>query len=329
MLENIFCLNTLNKLGNFHRDLMLQLQNSMDTFITDKDIYDFINKFIEENNLLKAFPIGISINWIIAHDSFHESNLKTLKEEDFIKIDVGLIESGNIIDCARTFVYKSNNPIPIPIPICIGDCEKICNGVEDYIRKQIETEGKVSIQKISALTNALIISKGYNALDFLGGHTIEYGKVHGKHYILNKPLKLLPKEASLFIDPNAEIGSEEMFAIEIYLGEKKTSGNMIKSTSLPITHYQVNFEDLEKIKLNQKEKETINKILFKTNNLVYEYIIHKEFCDKIIKSLIEKNAIIKHEPLEFKCFNNKEKIKYIQYEDCFLIRGRQLINLSK
>jgi methionine aminopeptidase len=335
MSKNIFCLDTLNKLGNSHREIMSQLKISMDSFATNKDIYNFINDFLCRNNLSKAFPIGISINHVIAHDSYHESNIKTLKQGDFIKIDIGLIESGNIIDSARTFVYKSDKPtstlplpLPLPLPNCITDCESICNSVEDYIRKQIETEGKISIQKISALTNALVVSKGYDTLDFLGGHTIEYGKVHGKHYILNKPVKLLPKSASMFIDTSAEIGHEEMFAIEIYIGEKKASGTMIKSTTIPVTHYQVNSDELEQIKLNKEEKDTIDKLILKTNNLAYEYSTHKEFNAKIIKSLIEKNAIIKHDALEFKS-NSKEKIKYIQYEDCYLIRDGELINLSK
>jgi len=207
------------------------------------------------NNLSKAFPIGISINHVIAHDSFHESNVVNLKKGDFIKIDVGLIEDGNIIDCARTFVYKSE------IPQCIIDCEEIAREVEKFIEKQIDEEGKVPIQKISAITNALICSKGYNALDYLGGHTIELGKVHGQHYILNKPLKLLPKEAIQFINPDAEIGREEMFAIEVYIGEKKDYGNMIKSKTIPITHYQLNDqqEEIAHIKFNSKEKDTIEK----------------------------------------------------------------------
>jgi methionine aminopeptidase len=275
-----------------------------------------------KNNLSKAFPIGISINHIIAHDSFHESNIKYLKKGDFIKIDVGFIENGNIIDSARTFIYNSN------VPQCINDCKEIANGVEKFLQKEIAEEGKVQIQKISAITNALITTKGYNALDYLGGHTIEFGKVHGKHYILNKPLKLLPKEAEMFIDPLAEIGEEEMFAIEIYIGEKKSTGCMIKSTIIPITHYQLNtIEEINKLKLNQKEKLIINEILSKTSNLVYEYIIHKDFNQQIIKKLIELGAIIQHDVLEFKS-NSTEKIKYIQYEDCYLIRDKKLINLS-
>ena len=323
-MENyIFCIDTLNKLGNFHKELMEQLKKSINSFDTNKDIYDYINNYLIKNNLSKAFPIGISINHVIAHDSFHETNIKNLKKGDFIKIDVGLIENGNIIDSARTFVYKSD------IPNCIVDCEEIAKGVENFIAKELESEGKVSIQKISAITNALITSKGYNALDYLGGHTIEYGKVHGKHYILNKPLKLLPKEAEMFIDSSAEIGEEEMFAIEIFIGEKKSSGTMIKSTTIPITHYQVlGEEELKKIKLNMEERNILDNILSKTNYLVYEYILHKDFNPKTIKKLIDIGAIMKHDALEFKS-NSKEKIKYIQHEDCYLIRDGKLLNLSK
>jgi methionine aminopeptidase len=323
-MENyIFCLETLNKLGNYHRELMEQLKNSINFFNTNKDIYDFINNYIIKNNLSKAFPIGISINHIIAHDSFHESNVNNLKKGDFIKIDIGLIENGNIIDSARTFVYKSDI-----ISQCINDCEEIAMEVEKFINKEVESKGKVSIQKISGITYALISSKGYNALDFLGGHTIEYGKVHGKHYILNKPLKLLPKGAEMFIDSSAEIGEEEMFAIEIYIGEKKSSGSMIKSTTIPITHYQINDDKTILEKLNKEEKEIFSKIASLTNNLAYEYILHKDFNPKIIKKLIDSGAIIKHDALEFKS-NSKEKIKYIQYEDCYLIRDGKLINLSR
>jgi methionine aminopeptidase len=319
MSDKIYNVDILEKLGNLHKILMKDLDESIDLVITNKDIYEHIDNYIKKNNLSKAFPIGISINHVIAHDSFHESNIMNLKKGDFIKIDVGLIEDGNIIDCARTFVYRSD------IPQCINDCTQIAKSVEKFIEKQIEQEGKIQIQKISAMTNALVSSKGYDALDYLGGHTIEYGKVHGKHFILNKPLKLLPKEAEKFIDKFAEICEEEMFAIEIYIGEKKSSGNMIKSLSIPVTHYQV--VEQSDIKLNQEEKEIVNKIATITNYLVYDYTLHKDFNQKIIKKLIEIGVIIKHDALEFKS-NSKEKIKYIQYEDCYLIRDGKLINLS-
>lgn len=322
-MEETFNLEILKKLGNYHKKLMRELDELINTFETNRDIYNYINKYLISNNLSKAFPIGISINHIIAHDSFHESSIKKLKVGDFIKIDVGLIELGNIIDSARTFVYKSD------LPQCIIDCKTIAKSVEESISKDI-IEGKpVLIQKISALTNALITIKGYNALDFLGGHTIEYGKVHGSHYILNKPLRLLPKEAQMFIDHTATIEEGEMFAIEIYIGEKKSNGIMIKSNTIPVTHYQVNDEMTKDVleKLKPNEKEIFEKIKLETKGLVYEYTTHSNYNTLIINKLIKENYIIKHEALEFKS-SSKEKIKYIQYEDCFIIKDNQLYNLS-
>lgn len=322
--NNTFDLDILNKLGNYHKKIMNQLTEKMNLFETNKDIYNYINDYIKNNNLKKAFPIGISINHVIAHDSYHDSNIKKLKIGDFIKIDIGLIENGNIIDSARTFVYK------FEIPKCIDDCKSVAKSIEESICKDLIQSKPILIQKISALTNAIIISKGYHTLDYLGGHTIEYGKVHGKHYILNKPLKLLPKEAHMFINPNAEIGEGEMFAIEIYIGEKKSDGTMIKSSTIPVTHYQINenLTNKEIIKLNHNEKVIFDKIKLNTSGLVYEYTEHKNYDYKIIKKLIDSNYIIKHEALEFKS-NSKEKIKYIQYEDCYIILNGQLINLSE
>lgn len=322
-LQKTFDLEILNKLGTYHKKLMFELEEQINNFQTNKDIYLYIDDYLRQNNLKKAFPIGISINHIVAHDSFHEHHIVNLYKDDFIKIDVGLIEYGNIIDSARTFIYKSD------IPQCIKDCKLIAKQIEESISKDVIENKQIMIQKISALTNALITMKGYNVLDYLGGHTIEYGKVHGKHLILNKPLKLLPKEAHQFIDQNAKIENGEMFAIEIYIGEKKYDGNMIKNSTIPITHYQINddIKDTEIKKLNLNEKEILNSIKSNTNGLAYEYFEHNNYDKQIIKKLIDKNFIIKHEPLEFTT-KSKEKIKYIQYEDCFIISNNQLFNLS-
>ena len=324
-LNKTFDLKILNKLGQYHKKLMSELNECLNNFESNKDIYNYIDNYLRQNNLKKAFPIGISINHVIAHDSFHESNEQKLKKGDFIKIDIGIIELGNIIDSARTFIYKSDI-----IHKSILDCELIAKSIENSISKDVMEGNPIMIQKISALTNALITMNGYIALDFLGGHTIEYGKVHGKHYILNKPLKLLPPEAKNFISPSAEISDGEMFAIEIYIGEKKSEGNMIKSITIPTTHYQLNpgLTNDEIKKLSPDEKKVFDDIKKNNYELVYEWLEHKKYNSVIIKKLIDTNYIIKHEALEFKA-NSKEKIKYVQYEDCFIIKDNQLINLSR
>lgn len=324
-MDQQFNLEILKKLAQHHKNLMSLIQDEFDlfNFTSDKDIYDFITQYFVENNLEKAFPVGISINQIIAHNSYHPTNLIKLKPNDFVKIDFGLIEQGNIIDSARTFVYK---PVNSCIPKAILDAQNITKKIENYIRQEIQTNNIVNVQKISTLTNALIVQAGYDSLGLIGGHSIEFGKVHGKKLILNKPLGLLPPQAKNFIDENWTLSNNEMFAIEIYLPEFKASGDMIQSTTIPITHYSVDTTKTDFKNLSKSEQETLNQLNIKTNGLVYEHFVHDLYNKKNISELVKKNFIIKHYPLEFKSQNNN-RVKYVQYEDCFLIQSNQLFNL--
>ena len=322
----MFDLEILTKLGDYHKKLFSLLENNLDTFESNKTIYEFIENYIKINNLNLAFPIGISINHVIAHDSFHPLHLILLNKGDFVKIDVGFIENSNIIDSARTFEYKKDKLSEgNKENKCINDCKEIANKVEDYIRNQIESSGSVSIQKISSYSNALIVSKGYLGLDYLGGHSIEYGKVHGRKLILNKPLSLLPIQATQFINCDETLGQDEMFAIEIYIGDHIAIGTMVKSTKIPPTHYQIN-EDIESEKiLDLKEKNIFNKIKEFTHGLAYHHNVNTQFDTNIISKLIKKNLIYVHEALEY----TNPKVKFVQYEDCFIIKQNKLINLSK
>jgi methionine aminopeptidase len=324
-MDSQFNLSILKKLAEHHKQLMSELAEKFTvlSFTSDKDIYDFITEYYNKNNLVKAFPVGISINQVVAHNSYHPMNLIKLKPNDIVKIDFGFIEQGNIIDSARTFVYKpENSTIKIK---AIDDAKNITKKIEDYISEEIELSGSVNIQKISALTNALVVQCGYDSLGLIGGHSIEFNKVHGKKLILNKPLGLLPAQAKNFIDVNWTLSNNEMFAIEIYLPETKASGELIQSMSIPITHYELN--QIESNNLTPQELNVFNSIKTITKGLVYEHFIHDQFDKKLINELIRKNFIIKHFPLEFKSNDKNKKIKYIQYEDCFLIQDNQVINL--
>jgi methionine aminopeptidase len=319
---NIFNKDILIKLGNEHKKILELVKNNINTMKSNKDLYKLIDNYIRENSLNKAFPIGISINEIIAHDSYHVDNKILFRDGDLIKVDVGLEEDGNIIDSARTFEYKTNiNNKPI------DDCREIVERVEVFIKEEYKKNKKIIVQDISTEIFNNITQKGYNALDFLGGHNIEYGKVHGKKLILNKPLSQLPALCKNFINSKDELGEGEMFAIEVFIPEKKSEGNMIQNTKLLVTHYEVN-EKYSMENLTAKEFSVLENIIKITKLLPYEYKIHDNYDKYIIKSLIEKGKIIKHLPLEW--IDKKKKIKYIQYEDCFIIdKDNGIINLSK
>lgn len=321
--NNLFDLDKLKKIASHHKELMhnIKIKLENEELKSNKILYDYITNYYTENNLNKAFPVGISVNNIIAHDSYHPEHIINFKKGDYIKVDFGIEEEGHIIDSARTIEYgtcvKSK---------AILDCAEIVESIEKYINKEIELNKKILVQKISVLTNAQIVSRGYNSLDFLGGHNIEKGCVHGKKLILNKPLTHLPEECVKYIDKNAELTDGEMFAIEVYIPNIKSSGSMVQNVKLPVTHFEID-KDFKINLLNAKERIIFQELKNKTKNLPYEYHINELFDKKIIKSLITKQAITKHLPLEW--IDKLNEIKYVQYEDCYIIKDNKVINLSK
>lgn len=326
----IFDRNTLLRLGEEHKKLMSLISDNINSMKSDKELYGYIDNYLGSNNLNRAFPIGISINGIIAHDSYHKDNKRYFKEGDLIKVDIGLEECGNIIDSARTYEYVSTINQE-----AIEDCKEIVRLTEEFIRKEYKKNNKIKVQAISTVIYFHIVKKGYHALDFLGGHNIEYGRVHGKKLILNKPLTHLPSACQNFVNKTDELSEGEMFAIEVFIPDKKNTnkidinGKMVQNINLPITHYELDRDTINEYdKLTEREIEVLKDLEERTKLLPYEYILHEKYDKYIIKSLIEKEKIIKHLPLEW-IDKEKKDIKYIQYEDCFLIEKEDILNLSK
>jgi methionine aminopeptidase len=307
--------NTLLRLGEEHKKLMFLIRDNINNMKSDKKLYKFIDAYLINNNLNKAFPIGISINGIIAHDSYHKDNKRYFMEGDLIKVDIGLEECGNIIDSARTYEYISNTSKQ-----AIEDCKEIVRLTEDFIRKEYKKNNKIKVQAISTVIYYHIVQKGYHA-----------GRVHGKKLILNKPLTHLPLECQNFVNKIDELREGEMFAIEVFIPDKKNTNNgkMIQNINLPITHYELNRDTINDVdKLTEIEIKILKELEESTKLLPYDYILHEKYDKYIIKSLIEKEKIIKHLPLEW-IDKGKRDIKYIQYEDCFLIEKDEILNLSK
>jgi methionyl aminopeptidase len=322
----IFDRTILLRLGEEHKKLMCLIKDNINSMKSDKELYQFIDAYLTSNNLNKAFPIGISINSIIAHDSYHKDNKRYFKEGDLIKVDIGLEESGNIIDSARTYEYISNTSKE-----AIEDCKEIVRLTEEFIRKEYKKNNKIKVQAISTVIYCHIAKRGYHALDYLGGHNIEFGRVHGKKLILNKPLTHLPVGCQNYVNKTDELSEGEMFAIEVFIPNMKNlkNGNMIQNINLPITHYEIDRDKINDVdRLPEREREVLKELEIITKLLPYEYILHEKYDKYIIKSLIEKEKIIKHLPLEW-IDKEKKDIKYIQYEDCFLIEKEEILNLSK
>ena len=121
-----------------------------------------------------------------------------------------------------------------------------------------------------------------------------------------------------------------MFAIEVFIPNKKTNGYMMQNDKLLITHYELNDEliEIDKAGLRDQERGILKDIATITKGLPYEYRIHDKYDKYIIKSLITKAYIKKHLPLQW-VDRDKKNIKYIHYEDCFIIDPvNGIVNLS-
>jgi methionine aminopeptidase len=363
-----FNLDILTKLGTHHKKIMEMVRSNINNMNTNKELYNFVNNYLIEHSINKAFPIGISINEIIAHDSYHKDNKIKFNNSDLIKVDIGMEEDGNIIDSARTFIYTPTHPAATTPVLststlststnadgayraygadkeedlkAVGVCREIVKNVEIFIRNEYATNKKINIQKISNEIYNNITANGYHALDFLGGHTIEHGKVHGKKLILNKPLTHLPEQCKSFINPNDELVEGEMFAIEVFIPNKKTNGYMMQNDKLLITHYELNDKLVEAglvaggpgsveavvggpgsvEAVVGGERDVLKDIATITKGLPYEYRIHDKYDKYIIKSLITKGYIKKHLPLQW-VDRDKKKIKYIHdYKNDELVQG--------
>ena len=81
--NNLFNLDKLNKLASHHKKLMscVQLKMENQEIKSNEELYNFITAYLTENRLNKAFPVGISINNIIAHDSYHPEHIIIFNEQ--------------------------------------------------------------------------------------------------------------------------------------------------------------------------------------------------------------------------------------------------------
>jgi hypothetical protein len=120
-----------------------------------------------------------------------------------------------------------------------------------------------------------------------------------------------------------------MFAIEVFIPNKKTNGYMMQNDKLLITHYELNDKLVEAGLVAGGERDVLKDIATITKGLPYEYRVHDKYDKYVIRTLIAKGYIKKHLPLQW-VDRDKKNIKYIHYEDCFIIDPvKGIVNLSQ
>ncbi len=187
-------------------------------------VYDKIHELIDLQTVINpnigiAFPPGISIGKIAAHDSAYLSDGRTIKKDDIVKIDIGIHCSGYIIDCAKTFdLGKKNNSLVEATRLATSTAIK-------------EIGPDQNIADISALIQETICSfDGVVPVRGLGGHNIRPYIIHA-----GKLIPCVPSSGD-----KGTILAGEQYAIETFaaLGEGKFA-DCHDVLDWPATHFML------------------------------------------------------------------------------------------
>lgn len=119
-----------------------------------------------------AFPVDVSINNIAAHYSAASNDTTLFKENDLVKVDIGVHINGAIADTA--------------VSIDLGNNNEMIRAAEDALKEALKlTMPGVKLFEIGQAIQQVIQSYGYSPIRNLSGHGIELFKVHTKPNIPN------------------------------------------------------------------------------------------------------------------------------------------------
>lgn len=179
-----------------------------------------------------AFPTGMSVNNVIAHQTCDSGDPRVLGVDDLLKLDFGTHVNGYIIDSAFSVAFNE-------------EYQPLLDAAQDAVWTAIKMSGvDASIYDISKGIKEVIESyevtikgKTYplKPIRDLGGHSIGRYRVHSDQIILCAPYESEEYKGSRM--------REGQYAIECF--PSSGSGKMFKSRSKVTDHYMASGEVLD------------------------------------------------------------------------------------
>ncbi len=173
----------------------LMVVNEIEEFI-NKEFEKVKDKF-ENTDLRKAFPVNISVNEVAAHYTPFDKEY-FFKEEDIVKLDLGISIDGWIADTALT-VYLGKDKEKEKI---LEASKKALENVKKTIKKGIKNN------ELGEVIEKSIKDFNLNPIYNLGGHSIEQYNLHSGVFIpnYNNNDNVVLKEGIYAIEPFATNG---------------------------------------------------------------------------------------------------------------------------
>ena len=137
------------------------------------DIAESVEKRIHELGGVPAWPLNISINEIAAHYSPSRGDETTVKENDLVKLDVGVSVDGYIADTACTIALSDEDKILV---------EATDNALQEAIKL---VKPGIDVNEIATKIEEIIKSYNLNPIINLTGHGLERFLIHAEPRIPN------------------------------------------------------------------------------------------------------------------------------------------------
>ena len=288
------------KAGIIHKIINKSINDNLNNFSSSMDIVLFIENEIkrytkyDENNPLNAgiaFPVGISINEIVAHDTPYNFDI-IFSDNDLIKIDYGIHINGCISDGAFSYCKSgkynelidiSKKATEIGIKNSGPDC--ILGEIGESIQEYIESKEINIDQKIYKLKSIYDIC-GHNMAPYI---------IH-----LNKAVP------NIKLNYRERMSEDEVFAIETF----PTIGNgkiyECNNCNHFMIHYKNDINSIEGNKFLENIYENRKTLAFcqrwfdfeiPDNKIITKFPVLKT-CDSSVVSQYEKTIYIKNNGVE-------------------------------
>ena len=256
--ESPIFINDLRKAAECHMAVRQFIQGLVKPGMKLYDICNLVeNKIIEllgcpENKLGcgVAFPTGVSVNNIIAHDTANPDDARILLSDDVCKLDIGIHINGRIIDSAFTIAFNEKYK-NLLLATKEATLKAISLAGPDMLCNEISKEIKEVIESYQVELNGKMID--IKAIDELGGHTIDKYNIHSGKLLLSGP-----SDHPLY--RNMRMSEGEEWAIETFASTG--TGTCKFSLEKDVNHYM----------LNPYNSKTFTNFKLKTTPCVYKWI---------------------------------------------------------
>jgi methionyl aminopeptidase len=205
-------------------DIVTNIENAIKYYLND-NICDISTDNGKKINAGIAFPVGISINHVAAHDSPFSKGIK-INFNDVVKIDFGVHINGYIIDSAFTMTFNSNYQ-PLIDASKEGTYIGIKNSGVDVRISELGEKIQEVIESYECNIDGKIIP--IKSCQHIGGHNIDQYRIHAGKLVYG--VKNNCKDIML---------EGELYAIETYA--TTGTGDLKLDSNMDCSHYSLNYD---------------------------------------------------------------------------------------